>query len=286
MSLVSLTRNVLDAIEGMSGLDRISQPIIDWVAKAVQPTPVRNTLSGTIIGHPMHPLLTDVPIGAWTMAGVLDVLGGKSSERASDLLVGVGIVAAVPTAASGLNDWSDTYGPETRLGLIHAGAVSSSLVLYSLSAVCRAKGKRGQGKALGMAGLGMLLGGAYLGGHLSFAKGVNVNRHAYLEGPSEWTAVLSETDLADGDHRKVDANGTEVLLYRSGTQVWALANVCSHMGGPLDEGTFADGCVTCPWHGSVFELADGEIRRGPATAKQPSFETRIEDGQIQVRLAG
>jgi nitrite reductase/ring-hydroxylating ferredoxin subunit/uncharacterized membrane protein len=286
MSLVSLTRSGIDSIEGMSGLDRISQPIIALVANAVKPTPVRNTLSGTILGHPMHPLLTDVPIGAWTMAGVLDVIGGQSSERASDILVNVGIAAAVPTAASGLNDWSDTYGPETRIGLIHAGVVSSSLVLYSLSSVCRAKGKRVQGKALGMAGLGVLLAGAYLGGHLSFGKGVNVNRHAYLEAPTDWTAVLPDAELADGEHRKVEAGGTDVLVYRSGTQVWALANVCSHMGGPLDEGTFADGCVTCPWHGSIFQLEDGEIRRGPATAKQPSYETRVNDGQIEVRLAG
>lgn len=287
MSIASLTRKMIDSIEGMSALDGISQPIIDVVAKAVKPAPVRNTLSGTIIGHPAHPLLTDVPIGAWTMAGVLDVIGGRSSERASDILVNIGILSAVPTAASGLNDWSDTYGPETRVGLIHASAVSTSLVLYSLSSLCRAKGKRGPGKALGMAGLGALLGGAYLGGHLSFGRGVNVNRDAHLEGPSEWTAVLPEAELANGDHRKVSADGTDVLVYRTASgQVWALANTCSHMGGPLDEGTFADGCVTCPWHGSMFQLEDGEIRRGPATAKQPSFETRISDGQIEVRLAG
>ncbi|WP_347351484.1 Rieske 2Fe-2S domain-containing protein [Intrasporangium sp.] len=286
MSIASRVANVMSSIEEMSGLDGVSQPIVDWVGKAVRPAIVRNTLSGEVIGHPLHPLLTDVPIGAWTMAGLLDVVGGSSSERAADILVATGIVSALPTAASGLNDWSDTYGPETRVGLVHAGAVTSALVLYTLSARCRARGNRTRGKVLGMVGMGALLAGGYLGGHLSFGKGVNVNRVAWEEGPGDWVAVLPEAELGDGEHRKVDADGTAVLLYRSGSEIWALSNTCSHMGGPLDEGTFADGCVTCPWHGSIFQLRDGEIRRGPATARQPSYETRVNDGQIEVRHVG
>ena len=142
------------------------------------------------------------------------------------------MAAAVPTAASGLNDWSDTYGRETRAGLVHAMAMTTALSLYLASAAARARDSRRCGKALGLAGLGVLLAGGYLGGHLSFVHGVNVNRTAWQEGPQEWTPVLADADLADGERRKVDAAGISVLLYRSAGQLCALASTCSHMGGP------------------------------------------------------
>ncbi|MEO7130857.1 MAG: Rieske 2Fe-2S domain-containing protein, partial [Dermatophilaceae bacterium] len=265
--------------------DAISGPVIKVVARAVQPRLVRNVASGTPVGHPLHPLLTDLPIGAWTMATVLDLIGGKASAPAADLLVKVGIVATVPTALSGLNDWSDTYGPETRIGVAHAAMVHAALGLYVASAVSRSRGNRTKGKVVGLVGLGALMAGGYLGGHLAFVKGVNVSRVAHEEGPDEWTPVLADAELGEGEHRKVDAGGTSVLLHRSGGRILALNNICSHMGGPLDEGTFADGCVTCPWHGSMFRMTDGSIYRGPASTEQPTYDTRVTDGQIEVRAA-
>jgi nitrite reductase/ring-hydroxylating ferredoxin subunit len=279
-----LMTEIIDRIERTEALDAVSKPLVDFVAKAVRPRAVRNWLSGTPLGHPLHPMLTDVPIGAWTMASFLDLCGGEAAEPAADLLVKAGALAALPTAASGLNDWSDTYGPETRIGLVHAGANSSALLIYLASARARKHGHRGFGKLLGLLGLGTLVAGSYLGGHLSFGKGTNVNRTAWQEGPGEWTPVLAEAELGEAA-RKVDAGGVPVLLCRDGGRIRALANTCSHMGGPLDEGTFADGCVTCPWHGSVFRLSDGGIVRGPATTAQPHYETRVQDGQIEVRRA-
>lgn len=276
---------IVGMLERWEGLDAISEPLIKVVAAAVKPRAVRNVASGTIIGHPLHPLLTDIPIGAWTMAAVLDLLGGKAARPGADMLVVGGIVAAVPTALTGLNDWSDTYGPETRIGTVHAAAVTTALGLYSASAVCRARGNRVGGTLVGLAGLGALLAGGYLGGHLAFVKGVNVSRVAHAEAPEDWAPVLADAELADGQPRKVEAGGTTVLLYRSGGRIFALNNTCSHMGGPLDEGTFADGCVTCPWHGSMFRLEDGSIYRGPASTDQPTYETRVTDGQIEVRAA-
>jgi nitrite reductase/ring-hydroxylating ferredoxin subunit len=181
---------------------------------------VRNVLSGTNLGHPLHPALTDLPIGAWGMATLLD-RGGPRCEPGADLLVG--------------------------------------------------------------AGFSVLVAGAYLGGHLSFARAVNVNRTAVEDRPRDWTPVLSEAELGEGQHRRVNADGAPVLVARVDGQVWALANTCSHAGGPLDEGTVRDGCVVCPWHGSTFRLADGEIVRGPASAPQPSYETRVRDGKIELR---
>ena len=174
----------------------------------------------------------------------------------------------MPTAAAGLNDWSDTNGPETRVGLVHATVNTTALSLYLASVVAR-PGRRRGGKALGLAGLGVLLGGADLGGHLCFVMGVDVNRTAWEQRPDQWTQVLADTELADGEHRKANAGGVPVLLYRTAGTVYALASTCTHMGGPLEEGTISDGCVTCPWPGSTFRFADGSIVRGPATTPEP-----------------
>jgi nitrite reductase/ring-hydroxylating ferredoxin subunit/uncharacterized membrane protein len=277
---------LVDAIEHFDRLDGVASTISKAVGKAVQPRPVRNTLSGTTLGHPLHPVLTDFPIGAWTMATVLDAVGGPASEPAADILVAVGIATAVPTAAAGLNDWSDTEGKSRRVGLVHAVANGTALCLFSSSAVARASGNRSIGKTLGLAGFGVLMFGGFLGGHLTFSNAVNVNRTADRTGPRKWTPVLAESELADGEHRKVDAGKVSVLLYRSGAGILALDSVCSHMGGPLEEGTIADGCVTCPWHGSTFRLGDGHIVRGPATTPQPSYQARVNDGQVEVRRRG
>lgn len=277
---------LVDAIEHFDRLDGVAAAVSKAVGKAVQPRPVRNTLSGTLLGHPLHPVLTDFPIGAWSMATLLDAVGGPASEPAADILVAAGIATAVPTAAAGLNDWSDTQGKSRRVGLVHAAANGTALCLFSSSAVARASGNRAAGRALGLAGFGVLMFGGFLGGHLVFANTVNVNKTAGRTGPRQWTPVLAESELADGAHRKVDAGKVSVLLYRSGSGVQALDSVCSHMGGPLDEGTIADGCVTCPWHGSTFRLDDGHIVRGPATTPQPSYEARVNEGQIEVRRRG
>ena len=270
-------------IEGFTALDKVAKPVAGLVGKAVQPRMVRNLLSGTSLGHPAHPMLTDLPIGAWSMSAVLDIFGGAGAERAADLLVGAGILSAVPTAATGLNDWSDTIGGERRIGAVHATANVAALTLYLASLIARRGGARGTGKVLGLTGFGILVLGAYLGGHLSFAKGVNVN-HTFLEhGPQEWTTVLAEAELLEGELRKVSAGEVSVLLVRDGGQIYALANTCSHAGGPLDEGELADGCVICPWHASTFRLTDGHIVRGPASIPQPAYQTRVRDGKIEVR---
>jgi nitrite reductase/ring-hydroxylating ferredoxin subunit/uncharacterized membrane protein len=280
---MAFTHELVRRIEGFSALDKVAKPVAGLVGKAVQPRVVRNLLSGTYLGHPAHPMLTDVPIGAWTMSALLDIAGGAKSEPAADLLVGAGILSAIPTAATGLNDWSDTIGGDRRIGAVHASANVVALSLYVASLLARRNGGRGTGKLLGLAGFGVLIAGAYLGGHLSFAKGVNVN-HTFLEyRPHEWTTVLAEAELADGELRRVSAGDVSVLLVREDGQIHALANTCSHAGGPLDEGKLADGCVICPWHASTFRLTDGHIVRGPASIPQPAYQTRVRDGRIEIR---
>ncbi|MGH3979193.1 MAG: Rieske 2Fe-2S domain-containing protein [Pseudonocardiaceae bacterium] len=280
---MAIAHELARRLEGVSALDKVTKPLTALVGRALRPRPIRNLLSGTNLGHPLHPMLTDLPIGAWSMSALLDTVGGRDAQPAADLLVGAGILAALPTAATGLNDWSDTYGPETRVGLVHASANVAALGLYVASLIARRQGKRGRGRVLGLAGLGALTVGGYLGGHLSFVAGVKVNHTAFEHRPAQWTPVLAESELADGEHRKALAGEAPVLLYRDGEQVLALANTCSHAGGPLDKGQFTDGCVTCPWHASTFRLADGIIVRGPASTPQPTYDTRIRDGQIEIR---
>jgi len=187
-------------------------------------------------------------------------------------------VAAVPTAAAGLNDWSDTARPQTRVGLVHAALNTTALSLYLASLVARARGTEARRPGAGLAGLGVLLGGGYLGGHLCFVLGVEVNRTAWEQPPQQWTPVLADTELADGELCRADAGGVPVLLYRTDGTVYALASTCTHMGGPLQEGTISDGCVTCPWPGSTFRFADGSIMRSPASTHEPSHQTRIQTG--------
>lgn len=280
---MNILHDLVNRLEQMKRLDRVAKPLIAAVGRGVRPRVIRNVLSGTYLGHPLHPMLTDIPIGAWGMAALLDTVGGRDDERAADLLVAAGVLAAIPTAASGLNDWSDTYGADTRVGLAHAAVNTAALSLYVASLTSRVRGNRARGKVLGLAGFAVLSAGGYLGGHLSFARGVNVNRTAWQDGPRQWTPVLADSELPDGERRTVQVDGVPVLLYRAAGRVWALANTCSHMGGPLDEGTIVDGCVTCPWHGSIFRFADGGIVRGPASSPQPRYEARVSVERIEIR---
>jgi nitrite reductase/ring-hydroxylating ferredoxin subunit len=270
-------------LERLEALDKVAKPVAGAVGRAMRPRVVRNLLSGTDLGHPLPPMLTDLPIEARVTSAPLDAAGGPAAEGAADLLVAAGVVAAVPTAAAGLNDWSDTAGPATRVGLVHAAVNTTALSLYLASLVARARGRRRGGKALGLAGLGVLPGGGYLGGHLSFGMGVDVNRTAWEQRPSQWTPVLADTELADGELCRADAGGVPVLLRRTDGTVYAPASTCTHMGGPLQEDTISDGCVTCPWPGSTFRFADGSIVRSPASTPEPCYQMRIQNGRIEVR---
>jgi nitrite reductase/ring-hydroxylating ferredoxin subunit len=204
-------------------------------------------------------------------------------EPAADMLVGLGILSAIPTTATGLNDWSETIGEQQRVGAVHASANAVALSLYVASLAARRSGRRGTGKALGLAGLGALMVGGYLGGHLSFTRAVNVNHTALEHRPQEWTPVLADAELGEGERRVVFAGEATVLLIRDNSKLYALANTCSHAGGPLNEGELVEGCVVCPWHGSSFRLIDGSIVHGPASMPQPIYQTRIRDGKIEVR---
>ncbi|TJY68906.1 Rieske (2Fe-2S) protein [Arthrobacter sp. CAU 1506] len=280
---MSALHKLMERIEQTEALDKVARPVAALVGRLVKPRLVRNVLSGSYLGHPLHPLMTDLPIGAWTMSTLLDTVGGRRAEPAADVLVTAGILTAAPTAWAGLNDWSDTQGEDRRVGIVHAAANASATICFTASLVARCSGHRGVAKVIALGGFGLLMSGGYLGGHLSYSRGVNVNHTAWREGPAEWTGVLAASELADNTPQLAKVGDLSLVLYRSGGTVRALDSVCSHMGGPLDEGTVDDGCITCPWHGSTFRFADGSVVRGPASSEQPAYETRVREGQIEVR---
>jgi nitrite reductase/ring-hydroxylating ferredoxin subunit/uncharacterized membrane protein len=249
----------------------------------LRPGALKDALSGTWLGHPLHPLLVLVPLGCWTSATFLDLVGGRGSRAAADRLVAAGVVSALPTAAAGASDWSDTGGGERRVGIVHAMANSAGLACFTASWVARKGGRRASGVLLGLAGHAFVGLGGYLGGHLTYATGVGVDTTAFQSGPEQWTPVLDADEVPEGRAVGADVGGVRLLLVRDGGEVRALAARCTHRGGPLDEGPVADGCVTCPWHGSRFELATGAVVQGPATAPQPDYETRVVDGRVEVR---
>lgn len=279
--------DVASQIGRLEALDRVVQPLSGLARRLVPHGPVKDVLSGTWLGHPLHPMLTDVVIGSFTSATVLDLIGGKRAQRGANRLALLGIVSALPTAASGLSDWSETYGAAKRVGVVHASANIVGLVLYAASVAARLRRRRARAATLGLLGMGVMTVGGYLGGHLSYVKGVGINNTFWQHPPDEWVPVLDEGDLPEAQPVKVDANGATVLLYRRGGRLFAIGSRCSHAGGPLEEGVIdgTAGCVTCPWHQSVFRLEDGRVVHGPATVPQPNFDVRVEGGKIEVRAA-
>ena len=266
------------------------EPVRDVVQAVLGPGAVRDTLQGVWLGHPVHPTLVQVSLGAFLSASVLDALPGK--EAASTTLVATGLASVAPAVVTGWADWSELHEQQQRVGLVHAAANVTGVALYALSLSGRLRGSHRSGKALGLAGLGMLGLGGFLGGHLSFRQASGAN-HAedvpHLVRPG-WQNLCALDDLADGTmQRRVlggDNDDVPLLVLRRGATVTVLSDRCSHLSGPLHEGELDDGCVVCPWHGSTFRLADGSVRRGPATAPVHAFEVRVTAGRVEVRLPG
>jgi nitrite reductase/ring-hydroxylating ferredoxin subunit len=277
---------VAERLGEVESLDAPAAAIADPVSRRLGRGAAGNVLAGTWLGHALHPFLTDIPIGAWTSATFLDVFGGPDSELASDRLVALGVAAAVPTAVTGMTDWADTTKSDAqvrRIGLVHAAANTAAFILFSGSLAARRRGSRGLAKALGLGGMGALTVGGHLGGHLSYSKGVGVDQTTFEQRPAEWTPALADAALGEADVKAVVVDGVRVMLTRQGGRVFALADRCSHRGGPLHRGEIANGCVTCPWHGSVFRLEDGSVERGPTAYPQPVFDVRVVNAGIEVR---
>ncbi|OBG27358.1 hypothetical protein A5673_06335 [Mycobacterium sp. E3198] len=273
-------------MERASILDLPAKTLGKKVRELVSPEVLKAAISGTWVGHPVHPPMTDLVVGSLLSASLLDLLAPRAGARAAQRLILLGIAAAAPTALTGFSDWADTELSDAgvrRVGLVHAEANLSALLLYAASLRARRRGARAKGSLLALAGAGLLAGSAHLGGHLAFVRGVGVNQTAFDPGPDEWTAVAGGVELIEGQPQSADVADTPILLVRRDGQIYAIHDRCGHRGCPLSDGDLDGNVITCSCHGSQFDVRDGSLVRGPATVDQPALATREVDGRIQVR---
>jgi nitrite reductase/ring-hydroxylating ferredoxin subunit/uncharacterized membrane protein len=282
----------------MTAID--NQPFLDQASDALQPAikdlftsagetglQVKDLLHGTWLGHPLHPVLTDVPLGAWTAAFVLDagetISGNDGMAAVADAAIAVGLVGAVGAAVTGATDWSAIGGRARKIGLVHGLLNVGAAALYATSLVMRRKKKRQGGVSLAMLGYALSCASAYLGGHLVFSEQIGVNHALLPDDGADFVTVIDNEDLQPRKLTRVDANEVPVLLVKDEDGIHALEHTCSHQGGPLSEGKLEGQAVTCPWHGSTFSIKDGSVIHGPATFPQPCFESRVVNGRVQVK---
>jgi nitrite reductase/ring-hydroxylating ferredoxin subunit len=271
----------VEAVEGAVALDAPAKPLGKFVRGKLARQPLKDTLSGTWLGHAVHPVLTDVVTGAFLSSTMLDLLGGDDGERARRRLVSAGIVAAAPTVLTGANDWADAEPVDDgvrRAGLVHAVSNATAVMLYAASL---AAGRRASILRLG--GAAALMVGGYLGGHLTLTKGVGPAQTVYDPGPEEWTPAADASQLQDRRPVRVVVDDTPVLLLRDGEELFAIHDRCSHRGCSLSEGSVEGDEIVCGCHGSRFDRRDGSVRQGPATAPQPAFDVRLRDERVEIR---
>jgi nitrite reductase/ring-hydroxylating ferredoxin subunit/uncharacterized membrane protein len=246
-------------------------------------------LHGKWLGHPLHPVLTDITLGAWVSGVVLDLAslatGRRRLSEAADTLVELGTVSALSTGLAGMADYSAIKQDAVEYGAAHALLNGSALALFVASIRARRQRKRDTGVALSLAGLGVSMLSAWLGGEMVYRLRVGTDHAKRASQDEDWTPVLSAILLAEGEARRVELHDEPVLLYRHNGAILAVGAVCPHAGGPLDEGQFDGACVTCPWHDSVFDLRDGSVVHGPSTYNLPAYAVRVVNGQIELRAA-
>ncbi len=282
---------VREWIERQDWLEPVERSMQQAVHKAATAAghPAKDFLHGTWLGHPLHAAVTDVPVGAWTAAvlfDVLDVFDHRGPyEDGAKTAIGIGLGGAAVSAVSGLTDWSDVDPPARRIGLIHAVLNVAAVGMFTTSYLMRRRRATAAGKLAALAGFATAGVSAWLGGALTYSEKIGVDHTAGQPLPTDWVAVMPENELPENQPRKAEVNGIPVLLVRRGYEVDAIYEKCAHLGGPLSEGRLEGDTITCPWHGSTYSVKDGHVIHGPSQHNQPALETRVRNGQIEVRQA-
>jgi nitrite reductase/ring-hydroxylating ferredoxin subunit/uncharacterized membrane protein len=230
------------------------------------------------------------PLSGWLAGTLLDVVGGSSARRSAQRLVGFGTLAAMPAASTGVAEWLTTDKAEERVGTVHAVLADGATLMYATSWLLRTRRHHRAAVAAGLTGAALAGATAFMGGHLSFRRGVGVNTVAFQSGPQDWVALELDEDATPDRAVRGLAEGLPyavVAASSTGSSAVAVPHVmesrCSHRGGPLHEGEVLDGCLECPWHGARLDLETGEVRRGPASAPQPVYDVDDHDGRLSIR---
>jgi nitrite reductase/ring-hydroxylating ferredoxin subunit/uncharacterized membrane protein len=287
---------IIDRTARVHALDPVASRLTGLAGKV--PAGLKDLLHGVWLGHPLHPVLAQIPVGAWLSASILDVLAVTISdderragvERSAEALLATGLAAVPATAAAGSADWSALHPEQQRIGLVHASANIVAATLLTASLVERRRGRQARGRLLGLFGISAATAGAAIGGHLSYrwASGANHAEQVPHTTPGDWTELgrLGEFDQRTPTRRTVGE--TPVMVVRRGSTMSVFADTCSHLGGPLSQGQVVEeghvDCIVCPWHGSTFSLEDGSVVHGPATSPQPVFDVQLRDGVVLARV--
>ena len=283
--------NLVPRLLDQPALDAIADPLSRAVKGAYAAggdagQRAKNFAHGVWLAHPLHPVFTDIPIGAWTAGLVIDAVAAakhdRALQRAGDIAIAVGLAGAAAAAVTGLTDWSETNGRAQRTGLVHGLLNIAATTLYAAAYMLRKNGSRASGHSCAVAGYTIAAGSAWLGGDLVYDQRIGVT-HASTDEPEEFSAIAKSAAVADGTMIRARHDSVDALVVRQRGRVCALAHPCSHLGGPLSEGTLKDGSVVCPWHGSEFALEDGAVINGPATQQQPVYDVREQAGSIEVK---
>ncbi len=281
-----------EIVASQSWLDTLAGPIQNWLCSLYgEPgqtgRKIKDLLNGTWMGHALHPVLTDIPTGTWTATLLLDLVWlaeeHEDIARDSDLTLVLGLLGALGSAVTGATDWSDLEGANRRLGLMHGLLNGGIVVLNTTSLLMRKLGQRRAGVTLSSIAYGVLLFSAYLGGDLVFAKGIGVNHEAFEGGPDTFTPVMNVEDLVEGELTRANAGSIPVVLLKQGNTIYAIGDICTHMGCSLAEGKVEDGVVQCPCHGSRFRMSDGSVVTSPAVYAEPRFAVQVRNGKIELR---
>jgi nitrite reductase/ring-hydroxylating ferredoxin subunit/uncharacterized membrane protein len=269
---------------------RWSRPLGDfnhrWIGALFHPIrPIQNFLNGSWLGHPVHAVVTDVPIGAMTVSVIADVIG---QPLVADVSLLLGVLGMVASAVTGAADYAEVDGTARNRATVHSVVMVLSLVLYLISLVIRSGSPADRLVPIVIAlGAYLLLTlGAEIGGDLVYLAGTHVNRHAWRGAGAKWIALElgDRADIPEGGPTKLKAGINELAVIRQGDRILAVHAQCAHAGGPLAEGSLVGDAIQCPWHGSRYRLADGHNVRGPAMYDQPAYDVRrSESGGWEVR---
>jgi nitrite reductase/ring-hydroxylating ferredoxin subunit/uncharacterized membrane protein len=242
----------------------------------------------TVLRHPLHPAVTDAPLGAWVVGVILDWAARYDHAigvQAGNIALGFGTLAALAAVLTGYTDFHETEALERRAALAHGLIMTVVFLLETVSLAVRWVGNHEAGVVLSTIAVLLAMVGMYVGGHLTFRFGTMVNRNAFADGSDMFLSVGATEDFPDNTMKRVDAGGMPALVVRLDGRLCAIAAVCSHAGGALDEGDLDGTVVTCPSHGARFDVCSGKVLAGPATFSQPVFEVRERRDNVELRLA-
>jgi Rieske Fe-S protein len=281
---------LIDRIEREERLSAVAEKLKGKVDLLVGDGVVRDVLTGRWLGHPAHPAVVIAPLVGWFGGTLLDVVGGAGSNTPARRLIGAGTLAAMPAAMTGAADWLTTNSAEERVGTVHAALADGATVMYATSWVLRVRRHDRAAVAAGLIGASFAGATAFMGGHLSFRRGVGVSTVAFQSGPDDWEPLELDAEPSTEHPVRATADGVVYSVVAASSASNGVTRVphvmesrCSHRGGPLHEGSVVDGCVECPWHGARFALDTGEVRRGPAASPQPVYEVDVSGDQTMIR---